>query len=121
MITGVHALFFSEDPDATRSFLRDVLEFPHVDDGDGWLIFQLPAGEAGVHPAMGPGTAGQHAVSFMCDDVAATRQVLQDKGAEFLDDVTGREYGQVTHFSLPGVGTVELYQPTHAIAKDLPR
>lgn len=39
MITGIHALMFSNDADAVRTFLRDVLELDAVDAGDGWLIF----------------------------------------------------------------------------------
>ena len=33
MITSIHALIYSDDVDATRSFLRDVLGFPFVNDG----------------------------------------------------------------------------------------
>ena len=44
MITGVHAVLFSEDAEAVRAFLRDVLEFESVDAGGGWLIFALAAG-----------------------------------------------------------------------------
>lgn len=39
MITAVHALIYCDDPDAARAFFRDVLRFPHVDTGGGWLIF----------------------------------------------------------------------------------
>jgi hypothetical protein len=57
MITSIHALIYSDDVDATRTFLRDVLDFPHVndrgtDDGSatGWLIFGgTGPSELGVH------------------------------------------------------------------------
>ena len=39
MINGAHVVLYSKDADADRAFLRDVLEFPHVDVGEGWLIF----------------------------------------------------------------------------------
>ena len=39
MITGVHLLFYSTDPDADRAFIRDVLGFRSVELGAGWLIF----------------------------------------------------------------------------------
>ena len=32
MITAVHTLIYSDDPEATRAFLRDVLEWPYVED-----------------------------------------------------------------------------------------
>ncbi len=49
MITGVHATLFTRDVDGLRAFFRDVLEFPSVDAGGGWLIFALraAAGRAG--------------------------------------------------------------------------
>ena len=42
MISGFHAVIFSKNPDADRAFLRDVLNLPIVDVGEGWLIFGLP-------------------------------------------------------------------------------
>jgi len=37
MITGVHTLIFSTNPEADRAFFRDVLHFGYTDAGDGWL------------------------------------------------------------------------------------
>ena len=42
MITGAHVIVYSRDADADRAFFRDVLEYPNVDAGGGWLIFKLP-------------------------------------------------------------------------------
>jgi len=42
VINGVHAIIFTRDAEADRAFLRDVLDLPSVDAGDGWLIFSLP-------------------------------------------------------------------------------
>jgi hypothetical protein len=42
MIIGARSVIYATNPDADRAFLRDVLRFPHVDVGDGWLIFGLP-------------------------------------------------------------------------------
>lgn len=53
MIIGSHSIIYSRNPDADRAFLRDVLEFAHVDAGHGWLIFSLPPSEVAVHPAEG--------------------------------------------------------------------
>ena len=41
MINGAHAVIYSIDPKADRKFFRDVLGFPNVDIGRGWLIFGL--------------------------------------------------------------------------------
>ena len=53
MINGVHLLLYSRDPEADRAFFRDVLGFPSVDAGEGWLIFALPPAEIGIHPGDG--------------------------------------------------------------------
>ena len=50
MISGVHGIIFTKDADAVRAFLRDVLELPSVDAGDGWPIFALPPAELAAHP-----------------------------------------------------------------------
>ncbi|WP_327418956.1 VOC family protein [Streptomyces sp. NBC_01233] len=42
MISGAHVILYSPDAEADRAFLRDVLGFPGVDAGGGWLIFKLP-------------------------------------------------------------------------------
>jgi hypothetical protein len=40
MITAVHLVIYSDEPEATRSFLRDVLGWAFVEEPDvpGWLI-----------------------------------------------------------------------------------
>ena len=37
MISGAHIIVYSKDADADRAFFRDVLGFPSVDAGHGWL------------------------------------------------------------------------------------
>jgi hypothetical protein len=51
MLIGAHSIIYSKNPDADRTFLRDVLALPNVDVGGGWLIFGLPPAEVAVHPA----------------------------------------------------------------------
>src|SRR5690348_9502015 len=51
MITAAHFLLYSSQADADRAFLKNVLQFAHVDAGHGWLIFRLPPAEIAVHPA----------------------------------------------------------------------
>jgi len=51
MIDGAHVIVYSQDAEADRAFFRDVLEYPHVDAGGGWLVFKLPPAELAVHPA----------------------------------------------------------------------
>jgi len=112
MITGAHVILSSTDPDADRAFLRDVLRFPHVDAGRGWLIFALPPAEVAVHPAE---TSGAHELYLMCDDVEATVAELTAKGVEFTGPVSDQGWGRLTGIRLPGGGEVGLYEPRHPV------
>src|SRR5437016_4862495 len=51
MVFGAHVIVHSKDATADRAFFREVLGFPSVDAGDGWLIFTLPPAEVAVRPA----------------------------------------------------------------------
>lgn len=68
---------YSRDADADRAFLRDVLGYPNVDAGGGWLIFKLPPAEVAVHPT---DTAETHELYLMCDDLERTMEELRAKG-----------------------------------------
>lgn len=122
MITGFHSLIYSDDPDATRAFLRDVLGWPYVDAHGGWLIFKTPPSEVGVHPTDdGEGSYGvHHELSLMCDDLEATIAELRGKGVEVSDDVQQAGFGIMTSIAIPGAGSMLLYQPRHPIAHSLP-
>lgn len=109
MIKGLHAMFYSTDAAATRDFLRDKLAFPSHDVGDGWLIFDMPAADLGVHPGEKP----SHDLSFYCDDIQASVAQMKERGVAFTSEVEDHGYGFVTHFELPGVGKVQLYQPKY--------
>ena len=111
MITGVHAIVFTADAVADRAFFRDVLGFPSVDAGGGWLIFGLPPAELAAHPADG---APHHELYLMCDDVRATVAELAGKGVEFTREVSDEGSDLVTALRLPGGGELALYEPRHA-------
>jgi catechol 2,3-dioxygenase-like lactoylglutathione lyase family enzyme len=121
VITATHAIIYSADPEATRAFFRDVLGLPHVDAHDGWLIFQLPPAELGVHPVAGPAAPGtQHELYLMCDDLEATMAELRGKGAVFSSGPADRGFGMLASVQLPGAGQIGLYQPRHPTAYQLP-
>jgi catechol 2,3-dioxygenase-like lactoylglutathione lyase family enzyme len=110
MIDGSHVILFSRDPEADRSFFADVLGFPHVDAGGGWLIFALPPAEAAIHPADGPPS---HELYFVCDDIEVTTEELRAKGVEFTAAISEERWGRLTRFRLPGGGEVGMYEPRH--------
>ncbi|MGB5756316.1 MAG: VOC family protein [Acidimicrobiales bacterium] len=134
MITSIHALIYSDDVDATRAFLRDVLGFPFVNDtgtsdgsSTGWLIFGTGPSELGVHPTRSEWDgqvweAPRHVeISFMCDDVAKTRAELEAKGAIFEGDIADQGWGLVTTMHVPGADDIGLYEPRHAVGFSLGR
>jgi len=109
MIRGAHTILFADDAVAARAFFRDVLEFPAVDAGGGWLIFALPPSEVAVHP----GSAGESGLYLMCDDILATTAELEARGVEFTAPVSKERWGLVTTLRVPGAGEIGLYEPTH--------
>ena len=113
MIRGLHGLMYSSDADATRAFFRDQMKLPFSDTGDGWLIFDLPEGDLGIHPIDHGGTAGDHDVSFYCDDIQKTVRDLESRGVTFKGDIEDHGYGLVTYVDVPGGLTVQLYEPRY--------
>jgi predicted enzyme related to lactoylglutathione lyase len=115
MIRGMHAMFYSSEAAALRAFIKDKLGLPATDVGDGWLIFDAPEADLGVHPLENDGPpSGTAGVSFYCDDIEATVADLKAKGVEFTQGIEDHGYGLVTHFKVPGAFTIQLYQPRYS-------
>ncbi|MET7283275.1 VOC family protein [Kribbella sp. NPDC005582] len=116
MINGAHVIIYSQDAEADRTFLKDVLGYPHVDAGHGWLIFKLPPAEVAVHPAAG---AESHELYLMCDDLEQTVTELTAQGVEFVRPAEDQGWGILTSIRLPGGGELGLYQPRHPLAYEV--
>jgi len=116
MIFGAHIVIYSKNAEADRAFLRDVLGFPSVDAGHGWLIFALPPGEAAVHPSEENGASELY---FMCTDLQQEIAALQAKGVPCAG-VQEARWGSITKITLPGGGQIGLYQPKHPLAIGTP-
>ena len=126
MIVGAHVLLYSKNADADRAFFRDVLGFPNVDVGGGWLIFRLPPAEVAVHPLDEESTqkhAGHRLLGavlyLMCDNLDGFIAALRAKNVR-CTEVEREDWGIRTTIPLPSGGEIGLYQPTHATAFDLP-
>jgi predicted enzyme related to lactoylglutathione lyase len=113
MIRGMHGMFYSSEPEALREFIRDKLRLPFTDTGGGWLIFDVPQGDLGVHPTDEASSSGRHDISFFTDDLEATVADLKGRGVEFDDEIADHGYGFVTHLTMPGGVRVQLYQPKY--------
>ncbi len=121
MITAVHLLIYSDDPAATRAFLRDVLGWPFVEEPDvpGWLIFRSGPSELGVHPTSytHEGTEyshpRHHSISLMCDDIEATVAELEAKGAEFAGPIEELRLRARREPEGAGADEILVYEPQH--------
>lgn len=109
MINGAHAIIYSTNADADRAVLRDTFRLPNVDVGGGWLIFSLPPSEVAVHPS---DENDQHELYFMCDDIQAFVAAMQQRGLKCAA-VKDQGWGLLTRLTLPGGGTLGIYQPRH--------
>jgi hypothetical protein len=111
VLTGAHIVVYSKNADADRAFFKDVLGFPSVDAGHGWLIFAVPAAEVAFHP---DNENNKHEMYFMCDDIKAQMANLRKKHVE-VGETSEERWGTRTTISLPGGGTIGLYQPKHPV------
>lgn len=109
MINGAHVVIYSKDPEADRAFFRDMLRFPCVDAGHGWLIFAMPPLEAAFHDSK---KNNQHELFLMCDDLQSTLEDLKSKRVP-VSDVSQQRWGKLASFTLPGGGKIGIYQPQH--------
>jgi hypothetical protein len=112
MISGAHVVLYSKDAESDRKFFRNVLKFPYVDAGEGWLIFALPQTELAVHPSK---KNDSHGFFLMCDDLKTTVKMLKQKKVKCSapDEL---EWGTVSLITLPSGAEIGIYQPKHPLA-----
>jgi len=119
MINGAHVVLFTRNAEADRAFFRDVLKFPSVDAGHGWLIFALPPAEAAFHDheqhdheQNDANENARHELYLMCDDIAATLRDLKSRKVR-VSDVNEQRWGSLATLTLPGGSKLGIYQPKH--------
>jgi catechol 2,3-dioxygenase-like lactoylglutathione lyase family enzyme len=111
MLPGAHIVIYSRDPDADRTFFKDILGLRSVDAGHGWLIFAVPAAEVAFHPH---DQNNKHEIFFTCDDLHAEIAALKSKGVQ-LGEISEQRWGTLTTISLPSGASIGLYQPKHPV------
>jgi hypothetical protein len=110
LISGAHSIIYSKDAHADRAFLRDVIGLRGIDVGEGWLIFALPPSEVAVHPA---DESGAHELYFIVDAVDAFVEEMRKRSIRCTPP-RDLGWGVLTNVTLPGGGTIGVYQPRHA-------
>ena len=123
MLMGAHVLLYSQNAEADRAFFRDVLKFPHVNVGHGWLIFALPPAELAVHPLEGDKSSSpaiDAEVYLMTSDLKAMIKDLAAKNVRCAP-LEEAPWGIRTTIELPSGGKLGLYEPRHETAFGLKR
>ena len=109
MLIGAHVMIQSKNVQADIAFFRDVLKFPNVDAGGGFLLFRLPAAEAAIHQS---DKNDAHQLYLMCDNV--NDFIKQMKAVDRpCGSVQEQGWGSLTEVTLPGGGKLGVYQPHH--------
>jgi len=109
LINGAHVVIYSKDSEADRAFFRDVLKFPCVDAGHGWLIFAMPPLEAAFHDSE---SNDRHELFLICDNLAATLKDLKSQNVK-VSEVSEQRWGKLSTLTLPGGGKIGIYEPKH--------
>ena len=110
MITGAHFIIYSQNAEADRIFLRDVIGLSGVDVGGGWLIFGLPPAEVAVHPSENNGI---HEFYLICDDINGFVTEMESKHVP-CSDIEEMPWGLLVYVTLPGGGKLGVYEARHA-------
>ncbi len=113
MITGAHIIFYSTNPEEDRAFIRDVLKFPHIDAGEGWLIFGLSPAELAFHPSEAPQLQEFYLMSDDIDDLVNQMKSLKVECSQ----VQHLRWGLLTELRLPSGAPLKIYQPFHSRPK----
>ncbi len=107
MINGAHVIIYSNNAEADKNFLKNVLKLTNVDVGHGWLIFALPPSEIAVHPTT---DKTFHELYLMCDDINSFIEGMHKQNIQCTPpENQGR--GLLTGLTLPGGGKIGVYEP----------
>jgi hypothetical protein len=114
MISGAHVLIYSSNSAADTAFLRDVLALPHVDAGEGFLIFGLPPAEMAMHETKdGHANAGKAELNLVVDSIEGFVAAMQER-AIACDPIADQGWGVVSSVTLPSGIKLGVYEPRHA-------
>src|SRR5262245_18433855 len=116
MITGAHSIIYSTNAEADRAFLRDVLQLTHVDVGECWLIRGLPPADVALRPS---DENDVHELYLMTDDIRSFLADMERRGIA-CEAIQDQRWGLLSHLTLPGGGTLGIYEPRHARPQPMP-
>jgi hypothetical protein len=109
MIIGAHIMIQSTNDAADKAFLTDILKLSSVDAGGGFLIFGVPPAEIALHES---DKNGAHELFLMCEDIEDFVAMMRKNDVAYTAP-QNRGWGTMTQITLPGGGTLGVYQPHH--------
>jgi hypothetical protein len=109
MIIGAHIMIQSTNDAADKAFLTDVLKLGSVDAGNGFLIFGVPPAEIALHES---DKNGSHELFLMCEDIEDFIAMMRAKDIPYTAP-RNQGWGTITQITLPGGGSLGVYQPHH--------
>jgi hypothetical protein len=112
--SGAHVIVYSKNSEADRELFRDVLKFPYVDVGGGWLIFSLPSAEVAIHPVKSLKERDAHTLFLMCTDLEKTLKLLKRKKVKY-SRLGEQSWGKIAMITLPSGSKLGLYEPKHPL------
>ncbi|MBI3675735.1 MAG: extradiol dioxygenase [Proteobacteria bacterium] len=112
MIVGAHVMIQSSNDAADKKFFSDVLKLSSIDAGGGFMLYGIPPTEIAIHG----GTNGKHEVLLMCKNAEAFVADMKKRGLS-TTPLQNQGWGIVTQVSLPGGGTLGVYQPLYTRPK----
>jgi hypothetical protein len=115
MIIGAHIMVQSTNDAADQAFLTNVLKLSSVDAGGGFLIFGVPPAEIAVH---GSDKNGAHELFLMCEDIEDFIAMMREQDIAYTAP-RDQGWGTLTQITLPGGGTLGVYQPHHKRPKSV--
>lgn len=108
MIRGIKFVSIPvRDQDAALKFYTEALGFKVVtdqpfNDKQRWIELMIPGADSGLALFTPPGHEGRigefQSISFWCDDVFATANVLKQKGVEFEQEPRSEQWGSSAIF-----------------------
>ena len=81
-------MFYSSKPQELRDFFKDILGLEAYDSGGGWLIFDIPEADMGVHPSdeakIYGSPSGTPDISFYCGHSRTRRKFVPTSPVQIL-------------------------------------
>lgn len=109
IINGGHIILYSKNAAADKKFLQNVMKLPHVDIGDGWLVFGMPPCDFAILAATPEKQNGKTEFHFTCPNISTFQREMEAQKIE-CSPIEDHGWGLVVRITLPGGSEVGVFQ-----------